>query len=318
LIPMSSPLSFKPVLLGYITFFPLSLIPAIRIFGAYFFLIEPHVFEFDLLYISCFFILVESLIFCIVNYLKYKQKLFLRIEMISYLIIGIVVIYFSILIPFYGFQRYIRQSDNSFRTLSSPHETAQIINPKNKLNKPFYKGDILYGEFVASINNVGQIYIPFTSYTGHKNKSYHKEKIYYRIKEKSKKSWLVEGNLLVLGGLLQEGFIPLGFPVQSLSKNKRYQFEITTDVTPGGDYFVINSLKPSYSKYITSQTFYKNPQELFIWLEYKFKHTFLRAEFVGMQLFTVIIIYAFIFISVIYNTHKQKSQAHTLRLWQDK
>lgn len=105
----------------------------------------------------------------------------------------------------------------SFSVLTNNHNL-------NSSDKKLFKGEFVSAEFVATENNLGIVMLPFKQYA---KPDYEKEdQLKFEIKEKNSKN--IYFNSIYRSGLVNGGYFPFGFPTISNSKNKIYQFQLTS------------------------------------------------------------------------------------------
>lgn len=117
---------------------------------------------------------------------------------------------------------YIIHFDTAFSLLSYILPNTVITHvPKGKLEK----GDYILGEFLAKENNLGILSLRFQTFF---RPAYANEDLlFFQIKQKGAKTWYYQ-NTYRDGFIYDIPFFPFGFPIISNSKNKIYEFKITS------------------------------------------------------------------------------------------
>lgn len=185
---------------------------------------------------------------------------------------------------------YILTSDLSFTILSNYYGKNILTNFIN----PLKKGDVVKGEFKARENNLGIVAVAFDP----RYKTW--DDIIFRIKEKGQSTWYFS-NKYWAGQLIDFQHFSFGFPNIKVSKNKTYQFEISSLVAKQGEGEGINKKFPSV---IVKYQFQKNDLlsnklNLFKFLIKKFVSNLSTPEFIFIFLvsLTPFLIYLFYLIN---------------------
>ena len=105
----------------------------------------------------------------------------------------------------------------SVTTLQYDHTIAQM---QFSSHPELYKGDLIYGEFIAHEDNLGAIAVPVTTFNRINN-----DIIVFQLKEKGSKDWYCFNKYFTDRFPDNEPY-PFGFPVIKNSKGKIYEFEI--------------------------------------------------------------------------------------------
>jgi len=117
---------------------------------------------------------------------------------------------------------YIIHLDTAFSLLSyNLPKTVFTHFSQGKLEK----GDFVSGEFVAKDNNLGILSLRFETYfrPAYKNE----DLLRFQIRQKGSKSWYYQATYRD-GTIYDVPFFPFGFPIISDSKNKVYEFKLTS------------------------------------------------------------------------------------------
>lgn len=148
-----------------------------------------------------------------------KQKLgFLLNKFIKFIIIPL-----SLLFLWFGLTfLYIIHLDTAFSLLSyNLPKTVFTHLPQGKLEK----GNYISGEFMAQENNLGILSLRFETFF--RPAYLNEDTLVFRIKEKGAKNWYYKNEYR--DGLVYDvPFFPFGFPIISNSKDKTYEFKITS------------------------------------------------------------------------------------------
>lgn len=146
-----------------------------------------------------------------------------------------------LLVLFWFVASLLLNNKYSFTALVYPHSSKQLAQyPKNKL----LKGEKIKGEFVAKDDYLGMITIGFKDYVKH---DYNEEDlINFRIKEKGSQDWYYSSDYK--SGAIEDQFpFPFGFPLIGDSKQKTYQFEITSLSGNENNAVELNTLNPQFT-----------------------------------------------------------------------
>jgi len=126
-------------------------------------------------------------------------------------------------------------------------------NFKDKQSIDFLKDKNIFGEFKSKYNNLGIVSIKFNTHN-----KINTDFLEFRIKEKDKDDWFYTAKYKV-DQFQNNKYFPFGFPEISDSKNKKYEFEITSlngeidnyvSIDSGNNQFLI---KNSFSKKFLSE-----------------------------------------------------------------
>lgn len=163
----------------------------------------------------------------------------------------------------------------SFTTLIYPFSSSQLIQyPANKL----LKGEKIKGEFKANDNYLGMITVRFEDYV---KPSYNEEDfINFRIKEKSFPDWYYSSDYRS-GAIENQMRFPFGFPVIKDSKNKIYEFEVTSLFGNDNNAVELNISNPQLTAVhkFTRNSILSNSKNAFLFIVKKIITSFTSIDF---------------------------------------
>jgi len=192
----------------------------------------------------------------------------------------------------------IYKSDSVFLMLISEYSSNSIQSLKYE---ELLAGDKIQSEFSANQNYLGIIGVRFWNFY-----RLNSDSVEFKIKRKGEPNWFYS-NVYKTDQFQPNDFFVFGFPIETNSKGKTYQFEISSINGIPGDAIGLSPIEPTYVAK------YKYPRELFF-SNYKEKLNFIYSKIINIfqrpKIFAMTFVYGMpliIYIFLILNLKKYQN-----------
>jgi hypothetical protein len=180
----------------------------------------------------------------------------------------------------------------SFMTLIYPYPRSQLIQyPVGK----FLKGETIKGEFTAKENYLGLITLRFKDYIKHDYRE--EDLINFRIREKKSPNWYYSNDYWS-GSIENQLRFPFGFPAIIDSKDKKYEFELTSLLGKNNNAVELYVSDPQLAAVhkLPKKSIFSNPKSIIGFLLEKIVNSFTNVDFLLRSTLYAVPFFIFLFL----------------------